>query len=92
MNHHNRQGDLQFHLSELEIRFYTAVCIRHVDKNVTHIFKLTSPLFEGGVYVNICGIPCVNLTYTDENIRRHLGLLAEMVLKFSLTGMMLRNG
>ena len=45
-----------------------------------------------GVYVNICEILYVNLTYTDGHIRRHLGLLAEMGLKFYLTVLMLHNG
>ena len=41
--------------------------------------------------MNLCGILYVHLTYTDGHIRQHLGLLAEKVLKFSLTVMMLHN-
>ena len=41
--------------------------------------------------MNICGILNVNSTYTDGLIRRHYGLLAEMVLYFSVSVMMLNN-
>ena len=40
----------------------------------------------------ICGILYVNLTYTNGHMIRHLGVLAEMVLLFSLTVMVLHNG
>ena len=42
--------------------------------------------------MNICGIMNVNLPYTDRHIRRHHGLLDEIILYFSLTVMMLHNG
>ena len=42
--------------------------------------------------MNICVILYVNVTYSDGHIRRHLGLLADIVLLFTLTAMMLHNG
>ena len=42
--------------------------------------------------MNTCVILQVNLTYSDGHIRWHLGILAALVLKFSLTVMMLHNG
>ena len=42
--------------------------------------------------MNICGILYDKLTYTEGHIKRHFGQLAEIVLLFSLTVMMLHNG
>ena len=42
--------------------------------------------------MNICGMIYVNSTYTDGHMIRNLRILAEMVLLFSLTVMVLHNG
>ena len=42
---------------------------------------------ERYIYVKICGLLYVNYTYTDGHIRRHLGLLAEMVVYVTMTVM-----
>ena len=42
--------------------------------------------------MNICGILYVNLTYTDGLMRKHLGLMTEKVLQFSLRVMMIHDG
>ena len=41
--------------------------------------------------MNSCGILNVNSTFTDGLIRRHHGILAEMLLYFSVSVMMLNN-
>ena len=46
----------------------------------------------GEVNLKICGILYVKNTYSDRHIRRHLGILAEILLKFSMSVVMLHNG
>ena len=40
----------------------------------------------------ISGMLYVNVTHIDRHIKRHFGIPAEIVLKFSSTVMMLRSG
>mgnify|MGYP004594658175 CR=1 FL=1 len=46
---------------------------------------------KGEVYVKMCGNLSVNGTYTDGHVRRHIGLLFEIVMKVTSTVIMHRR-